>query len=72
MKMKFQYTEHAKEQIQERRIEKIWVEETINFPDITKNDGHKYYVIKKLNGKTLKVIFVKERYIKIITCYFIK
>ena len=56
--MKIVFTLHAKEQIIERHIESVWIEDTIVAPDKTKRDGHKYYVIKKLNGKTLKVIYV--------------
>ena len=66
------YTFHAKEQLNERKIVKEWVEETIKRPDETKHKGIKYYVIKKLNGKILKVIYVKQKFIKVITCYFIK
>ena len=66
------YTLHAKEQIKERKILKIWIEETIKSPDTTKCRDNKYYVIKKLNGRTLKVVYVKERYIKVITSHFIK
>ena len=66
------YTKHANEQIKERKILNIWVEETIKSPDQTKIQGHKYYATKKLNGKTLRVIYVKEKYINVITSYFIK
>lgn len=69
--MRITYTLHAKLQLNERRIERIWVEETIQSPDITKRSGKKYYVIKKLNGKTLKVVYVKEKYIKIVTAHWI-
>ena len=48
--MEIKYTNHAEEEIKDRKIEKIWVEETIKSPDITKHDRHKYYVIKKING----------------------
>ena len=70
--MEIKYTLHAEEQIKERKILKVWVEETIKSPDKTKSAGHKFYIIKKLNGKTLKVIYVKEKYIKVITTFFIK
>ncbi len=70
--MEIIYTAHAEEQLQERKIEKAWVEDTIKLPDITKRENHKYYVIKKLNGKVLKVVYVKEKYIKIITSHFLK
>jgi len=70
--MKIIYTLHAIDQIKERMIEKIWVEETIGFPDRLKKCGAKHYASKKLNGHTLKVIYVKEKYIKVITSFFIK
>ena len=66
------YTLHAEEQLRERKIEKTWVEDTIQSPDTIEHEGHKYYTVKKLNGKTLKVVYVKEKYIKIITIYFTK
>ena len=70
--MKFCYTYHVLQRLKERKIEKIWIEETIKFPDITKHHNHKYYAIKKLNGRVLKVVYVKEKHIKIITSHFIK
>ena len=72
MDMDIVYTMHANEQIKERKLLKVWVEETIKSPDQTKAKGHKYYATKKLNGKTLRVIYVKEKYIKVITSYFVK
>ncbi|MBI2670876.1 DUF4258 domain-containing protein [Candidatus Woesearchaeota archaeon] len=66
------YTLHALEQIKERKISRVWIEETIKFPDKTNHFGNKCYVIKKLNGKTIKVVYLKQTYIKVITCYFIK
>lgn len=70
--MEIRFTLHAQEQIQERKIHNVWVEETIKFPDLLTIQGNKNYAVKKLNGKTLKVVFIKEKYIKIITCYFVK
>ena len=52
-------------------IEKIWVEETIKSPDITKKVDNKFYVIKKLNGRTLKVVYVKEKHINVVTLYWV-
>ena len=69
--MNIVFTLHAKEQIEERRILKVWVEETIKSPDQIVHDNHKCYVVKKLNGKILKVVYTKEKYIKVITAYFI-
>mgnify|MGYP001602563934 CR=1 FL=1 len=65
--MYINFTLHAAEQIKERKIKRIWIEETIAAPDRTTRVNHKFYVIKKLNGKTLKVVYVKEKYIKVVT-----
>ncbi len=70
--MRIEYTLHAEEQIKERKIHKIWVEDTIKYPDITERDANKYYATKKLNGTTLRVVYVKESYIKVITTFFLK
>ena len=70
--MQIIYTKHAELQIGERHIEKVWIEETIKAPDKVKRKGNKYYAVKKLNGNTLKVVYVKEKYIKVITSFFIK
>jgi hypothetical protein len=69
--MKIEYTFHALEQMEERKIIAIWVEEALNYPDIIKREGFKYYAIKKLNGKTIKVVYIKEKSIKVITTFFL-
>lgn len=70
--MEIIFSFHAQEQIKERKIPIIWAEETIKYPDEIIKENSKYYAIKKLNGKTLKVVYIKERYIKVITLFFIK
>lgn len=70
--MNIKYTLHAEEQIKERKLEKIWVEETIKYPHKTEREENKYYVTRKLNGRTLRVVYVKEKYIKVITVYFLQ
>lgn len=69
--MDIKYTLHAEKQIRDRKIEKVWIEETIKSSDKVKRKDNKYYIIKKLNRKTLKVIYVKEKYIKVITNFWI-
>jgi len=66
------YTEHAEKRLKKRNILKIWIEEAITSPDLINRDKNKYYIIKKLNGKTIKVIYLKEKYIKVITSFFIR
>ena len=70
--MEIIYTLHANEQINERKLSKVWVEETIKSPDEIRHKGNKHYATKKLNGNTLRVVYVKESYIKVITSYFVK
>jgi len=70
--MNIKYTLHAQGQMEERKIEPVWVEEAVQFPDKVRSEGYKFYATKKLNGKTIKVVFTKEKYINIITTFFIK
>ena len=70
--MQIIYTRHADLQIKERKIHKVWVEETIKLPDEVRRNGNKHYAVKKLNGSTLKVVYVREKYIKVITSFFIR
>ena len=65
------FTNHAEYQLKERKADDVWVKETIKSPDIIKQVGNKFYVVKKLNGKTLKVVYVKEKYIKVVILYWI-
>lgn len=69
--MDIRYTLHAEHQIKERKVEKTWIEDTIKSPDEIRRVGNKYYIVKKLNGKRLKVVYVKQSYIKVITVFWI-
>ena len=69
--MRIQYTNHAKDQIRKRKIHFVWIEEKIQKPDTKQKGGKKYWAKKKLNGKTLKVVYVKEEAIKVITAFFL-
>lgn len=70
--MKIIYTVHALEQMQERKIHPLWVEETIKYADQTIRDDNKYYALKRLGSRMLKVVYVKENYIKVVTTFFIQ
>ena len=70
LSMRIVYTKHAVLQMEKRKLEKVWIEETIKYPDKTEREGmKKYYASKKLNGITLEVVYVKESFIKVITAY---
>jgi hypothetical protein len=70
--MRILYTAHAKGQLAERKIEEVWIEEAIKHPDLTVKDGGRTYVVKKINSHTLKVVYVMEKYINVVTCYFLQ
>ena len=70
--MDINFTLHAKEQIEERKILKIWIEEGLKWSDLTiRLEGGKYAVRKRLNGRSIEIIFIRERDIKILTVYWI-
>ena len=68
--MKIVFTLHALDKMSERAVDRVWVEETVLFPDVLKRDSHKYYAIKRIGTNSLKVVYVKESYIKIVTLYW--
>jgi len=66
------FTNHAREQIEERKIIMVWVKEAIKWPDYTKRiSSNNYIVTKKLNGRSIEVVYIKERYIKVLTVYWL-
>jgi len=68
--MQIIYSNHAEEQIEIRKILKVWVEESIKSPDRTEREGqNKYVARKKLNGRSIEVVYIREKYIKIVTVY---
>ena len=70
--MEVKYTNHARIQIKRRKFDKVWVEEAIKNPDIIKKEGTKFYAIKRLNGITIMVVYVKVKYINIVTVFKIR
>lgn len=55
--------------MRERGISKDEVIQTITFPEKTDKENNKYYVRKKTPHMTLEVVYVREKYIKVITAY---
>jgi len=71
--MKILYSSHAKKRLRERGIKEEDVIETIEFPEYTiRRSNNEIEAYKKIKGRMLKVVyFQKERYIKIITLYYV-
>ncbi len=70
--MRIIYSSHAENQMVERKIAAEWVNEVIKAPETMRKLGFKYVVSRKLNSHTLEVVYVKENYINVITCYFLQ
>ena len=68
--MKREYGWHAISRINLRKVEIMWTEEVIRYPDRIRRFGKKIYAQKKLNGWTLEVVYVKDMYIRVKTVYW--
>ena len=69
--MEIEFTEHAKDRIKKRKIKKEEIIEAINNPDKIKKEEGKYYVQKDIRRGKIEIVYSKDKYIKIITIYWI-
>jgi len=65
--MKLILTKHAKQRMFERNIKTEEIREVLEFPDYTIVKGNKTEAYKKIDHKNLKVVYMKNKFIKIIT-----
>ena len=66
--MEIIFTDHAKQRMIERGIKFNEIKETIELPNYTISKNGKIEAYKKIENKTLRVIYSKEdKYIRIIT-----
>lgn len=64
------YTKHAIKRIKERGISKSDIEKVIKNPDHIQRDNNRIIANKKVNKRTLEIVFIKEdRKTIILTCY---
>ncbi len=70
--MEIEFTLHAKEQIKERKISEDEVINAIQNPDKIYQEFGKYYAEKDIGRGIIKIIFKKDKYINIITVYWLK
>jgi len=69
--MEIIFTEHAKDRLKKRKIIKDEVINTIKYPEKTKKEKRRYYAQKDIGRGKIEVVYEKEKYIKIITLYWI-
>lgn len=66
------FTKHAIDRMRERGILRKDIEKVIKNPDYIQRDNNRVIANKKLNKKTLEVVFIKENTKTIIlTCYYL-
>jgi len=65
------FIEHAKEMLKKRKITKEEVELGIKYLDNLKKEGGKYITEKDIERARIEIVYEKDKYIKIITTYYI-
>ena len=71
MLMEIIFTEHAKDRMKKRKISREEIIEIIKYPDKVIKKFGKYIVQKNLQRANIEVVYEKEKYLKIITVYYI-
>jgi hypothetical protein len=69
--MDIRYNFHVLSRILKRKIELVWIEEAIYYPDYTTREYKSFIVKNKLNGKCIEVVYEKEKYINVKTAYWV-
>ena len=65
------FTEHAKERMRGRKITEEEIVEVIKTPQNTRKQEGKYYAQKNIGRANIEVVYEKDKYIKVITIYYI-
>jgi len=69
--MEIIFTEHAKFRMKRRQITEEEIVSAIKHPDKTYKRGGNYYSQKDIGRAKIEVVYEKDKYIKIITIYYI-
>ncbi len=70
--MEIEFTLHAKEQIKERNLKIDEIINAIKNPDKVDYEYGKYYSQKDVGRGVIEIIYEKDKYIKVITIYWLK
>ncbi len=69
--MKIIFTEHVKYRMKKRHITEEEIINAIKYPDKTTKKKGKYIIKKNIGRANIEVVYEKDKYIKIITVYYI-
>ena len=67
--MNIVFTDHAKERMEKKKNSEDEVIDAIEYAEKTEKIDDVYYTYKKLDRFTLKVVYVRENYIKVVTLH---
>ena len=67
--MEIKFTKHTIDQMKERGISDDEVVNTIKYPEETIKEHDRYLARKKVSLGTIEVVYIREKYIKVITVY---
>ena len=69
--MEIIFTKHAEDRIKKRKITKDEIINTIKYPEKTNKEEDIYYAQKDIGRGRIEVAYEKDKYIKVITTYWI-
>ncbi len=69
--MKIIFTEHIKERMEKRHISEEEILSALKYPDKVAKKGGKYIAEKNIGRAKIEVVYEKDRYINIVTVYYI-
>lgn len=69
--MEIVFTEHVRFRLKKRGITEDEVINTVKYPERTYKEEEEYYAQKDIGRGKIEVVYEKEKYIKIITVYWI-
>jgi len=69
--MEITFTKHALFRMKKRKITKEEVGEAIKYPEKTLKKQGKFYISKNIERANIEAVYEKDKYIKVITFYYI-
>jgi len=69
--MEIIFTKHALLRMKKRKITKDEIINSIKHPENTSKKENKFYVQKNIDRANIEIIYEKDKYIKVITVYYI-
>jgi len=69
--MEIIFIKHALFRMKKRKLTKDEVINSIKYPENTSKKDGKFYVQKNIDKANIEIVYEKDKYIKVITAYYI-